>query len=659
LSEAETLAAAATPAARRFVRLLAAALAAIALLWASDGHVLIGLRALYAEQMAAAALGLATALCFLVYRQRRGDKRPGVPVADRILAALALGAGFYLALRYPVLSAELFYRPVEALVLAAALFLAVFEALRRSTGWSLNLILAAFFAYALVAHLMPALVQGKKVAADDLLVYMTLDATGMMGASLLIAVQIVLPFVLLGALLQATGGSEFFTDIAAAALGRTRGGPAKIAVLASSLFGTTSGSAVANVYAVGVVTIPLMKRGGYSPRMAGAIEAVASTGGQIMPPVMGAAAFLMAEFLKQPYAEIALAALVPALLYYFAIFAYVDLEAVRRGIRPVEGASVPRARAVLAQGWHFVVPFAVLMALLFVWSWRAEKAALAAAAVLAALGLVRRYGGRRLTARGLVEAIVETGRGSVEIIVICALSGMIIAVLARSSLDFTLTLALVEFGKSSLVLLLLATAVVGLVLGLGLPTTAVYLLLAALAAKPLETLGIHPLAAHMFIFYFGMLSMITPPVAMAAFAGANLAGAGPMETGWLAMRLAWPSYIVPFLFVLSPTLLLQGSWWQVALDCATAALGVYATTAGIAGALLRPLGAAERLILVPAGLALMLPAQAFAAAPWAVGAGAAAGLAVIARHCAGSLFRRDVPAPPRRAPWTSRGGALM
>jgi TRAP transporter 4TM/12TM fusion protein len=617
---------------------LAGAIAVLAVIWAGDFHRPLGLGFLLTEQMAALALGFASAFVFLNYPFRRpaaetpAAPRRRVPALDTAAATLAVVVGAVIAVRYPVLNERAFYHPVEALAVSAVAFVLVIEALRRAVGWSLIWTLAAFAGLALVAHLLPGKLQGKRTEAADLLIYAVLDGSAMLGASLLVAVEVVLPFVLFGALLQRAGGSAFFADASALALGRYRGGAAKVAILGSCLFGLVSGSAVANVAAVGIVTIPLMIRAGYPRVMAGAIEATGSTGGQIMPPVMGAAAFLMAENLQRPYGEIAVAAILPALLFYATLFVYADLEAARRGIRGLAREEVPRARAVFAAGWHFPVAFAALIGALFLGHLRTEKAALIAVGVVLVLGLLRGYAGKRLAPRDVLGALADTGRGGVEIVVICAVAGMIVGVLAKSSLDFSLTFILVEFGRESLMLLLAATALVALVLGLGLPTTGVYLLLAALAAPPLVKLGVDALAAHMFVFYFGMLSMVTPPVAIAAFTAANIARAGPMETGWAATRFAWPSYVVPFLFVLSPTLLLQGAPGAVILDAATAVLGIGAVTAGFVGHLRRPMGAAERAAFILAGAALLAPAAAFAGAGWAKAAGALVGAAALAWH---------------------------
>ncbi|MDE0717830.1 MAG: TRAP transporter fused permease subunit, partial [Rhodospirillaceae bacterium] len=372
-----------------------------------------------------------------------------------------------------------------------------------------------------------------------------------------------------------------------------------------------------------VITIPLMQRGGYSARAAGAIEAVASTGGQLTPPIMGAAAFLMAEFLQAPYQDIVLAAILPALLFYVALFVHTDLEAARTGVKALEPEQIPPARKVLAGGWFLIVPFAVLIVVLFSLNQPAETAALAACAILAAIALFVGYGARRLTPAAILTAFRDTGYMVVDIIAITAAAGIIIGILDRSGLSFGLGFVLVQFGENSLFLLLLLTAGVSILLGMGMPTTGVYFLLAALAAPPLIKLGVEPVAAHMYVLYFGMLSMITPPVAIAAFTAANLSGAGPMATALSAVRFGWPAYVVPFLFVLSPTLLMQGDAVSVLLAAATAVLGVAAVTSALAGYALKPLDPAARLENGAAGHALLLPPEAFAEAGWINLAGAA------------------------------------
>ena len=611
------------PAVRHFCAFLAALITALAVAWAADLPRLAGLSSLYTEQMIAVVLGAANALIFLRRPFRRGRARPKAPLADQAIAAASLAAGVWLAVRFPVLTEDAFYYPDEVLVIGLVLVPLTVEALRRATGVSLLLVVAVFILYGLYGDIFEGKLQARTMTAAEMVRYVGLDSTAMLGRPIVIGVTIVTVFVLLGRLLLLSGGSDFFTDIAAALMGRSRGGSAKIAVTASAMFGSISGSAVSNVASTGVITIPLMQRGGYSARAAGAIEAVASTGGQLTPPIMGAAAFLMAEFLQAPYQDIVLAAILPALLFYVALFVHTDLEAARTGVKALEPEQIPSPRRVLAGGWFLIVPFAVLIFVLFSLNQPAETAALAACAILAAIALFVGYGARRLTPAAIVTAFRDTGYMVVDIIAITAAAGIIIGILDRSGLSFGLGFVLVQFGENSLFLLLLLTAGVSILLGMGMPTTGVYFLLAALAAPPLIKLGVEPIAAHMYVLYFGMLSMITPPVAIAAFTAANLSGAGPMATALSAVRFGWPAYVVPFLFVLSPTLLMQGDSVSVLLAAATAVLGVAAVTSALAGYALKPLGPAARLAIGAAGLALLLPPEAIAEAGWINLAGAA------------------------------------
>ena len=403
----------------------------------------------------------------------------------------------------------------------------------------------------------------------------------------------------------------------------------KIAVLASGLFGSISGSAVANVAATGVVTIPMIKRDGYPGHKAGAIEAVASTGGQLMPPVMGAAAFLMAEFLAVPYGDIVLAALVPAILYYVALFIQADLEAAKLGIRAVPASEIPDGRTV-AWGSHFPLAFAVLIYLLFWKGYQPERAAIWAAATIVLTSAALGYRGARPGPGAILRSLARTGHAVVEILLISAASGLVIGVLNVTGLSFNLTYALVQIGGGSATLLLALSAVVCIVLGMGLPTLGVYVLLAALVAPALIEVGIEPIAAHLYVLYFGMMSMITPPIALAAFAAASIAEAPAMATGWAAMRFGWSAYVIPVLFVFSPTLLLIGAPGPIALAVATAGMGVWLVSSALAGFFAGPLSPVMRALFAAAGLMALVPAGAFPGAVVSDVVGVTAGLVLIA-----------------------------
>jgi len=462
----------------------------------------------------------------------------------------------------------------------------------------------------------------------------------MFGLPMKIIVLTVVLFIWMGQLLLHTGASEWFTDLAAAIMGRSRGGSAKIAVVASGLFGSISGSAVSNVASTGVITIPLMRQAGYDAKTAGAIEAVASTGGQIMPPIMGAAAFLMAELLELEYTEIILAALVPSALYYLAVFVQADLEAAKNGIAPLPKERIPPLLRVLKEGWFFVLPYVALIYTLFSLNLPPQESAFWAAISVAIVSIIFGYKGHRINPKQLWDSVAGAGRASADIIVIGAMAGIIIAILDRTGLGQALTLVLAAVGEDSLFLLLILTALVSILLGMGMPTSAIYLLLATMIAPSLIKLGVHPIAAHMFVLYYGLMSMITPPVAIAAFAAASLSGAKPMETGATAVRLGWIAYVIPFVFVLSPSLLGQGDASDIIMTTVTAFMGVWISSCGLIGYMFGPLSALYRLLFFTSGILLLLPAEAIPHGLALNAAGLVLGILLLSRDYMSNRHRR-------------------
>jgi TRAP transporter 4TM/12TM fusion protein len=597
---------------------------------------------LFSEQFAAAAYGIGLALTFLRFRARAGPEA-GVPWYDWACAAAAFLICAYLTVHFPRLTALAGGVTAEALALSTALTALTIEAVRRTIGWSLVVILLAIAGYVLIGHLVPGQLQTRRVELGELLVYLNLDNNGLLGLILQITVIVIIPFVFMGQLLMRSGGSGFFNDAAIALMGRYRGGAAKMAVIGSSLFGMISGIAAANTVAIGVVTIPLMKRSGMSPRLAGAVEACASNGGQLMPPVMGAVAFVMADFLQIPYTEVAIAAILPSVMYYAALFVQADLEAARYGFGKVEEAKIPRIGRVLAGGWLFLAPFAVLVYTMFWRNWEPEYAAMAASAVIIVLGFAIGYAGLRMEVRHLWAAVVETARGLCEILVISAAAGFIMGLFQVSGLAFAFAAYLVELGGQSIVLLLLLAAAVSIILGMGLPTIGVYVMLAILVAPALVKVGVPPLAAHLFILYFGMMSLITPPVAPAAYVAAAIAQAPSMATGWTAMRFGWSAYIVPFLFVYSPAILLKGTLWDIVIVTATSLGGIGLICAAMTGYLSRLLNPPIRVAFAAAGIMLLLPHQASPLTLWVNGLGALLGIALVGHEI---RARRHVSAAP-------------
>ena len=591
----------------RVVESLSVTMVLLAVAWALDLPTYFG-RAFFQQQFLALVLGFAVAIVFMS-KTVRGQRSIAPPWYDVAAAAIFCGTMVFVSFNYPSFLVEIALRPTYLVVLSVIVLLGVLEALRRSTGWLLFAIIACFGIYALLAHLVPAPLTGRRMPIDALLVYLAFDTSAVLGMPLTVASTIVIIFILFGEVLFRTGGGLFFTDLAMALVGRKRGGAAKIAVVSSAFFGSITGSAVSNVATTGLVTVPIMRRAGYSPTQAGSIEAVASTGGQFMPPIMGAAAFLMAEFLVLDYTVIIIAALVPALLYYLAVFVQVHLIAERDQIAVIDD-EMPELGATLKDGWHFIVPFALLIFFLFEWGMSAQRSALASAAVMLLLGMVKPYRGKRARLADCGSAFVKAGLGNVELVCIVAAAGMVIGVLNATGGGFALTLALVGMSGGALLPLLLIAGIICIILGMGMPTAGVYVLLATLVAPALVEGGVEPLAAHMFVLYFGMMSMITPPIALACFAAAALTKASPMATALSAVRLGWVAYIVPYLFVLSPTLLMFGDRVPIALSMMTAGFGVVLITIAVVGYYRFAHGMMLRTAFMIAGIATLTPAQA-------------------------------------------------
>ena len=562
----------------------------------------------YTEQLLSVCLGLALALSFISTRKRA----PRWP--DWAAAFASLAICLYIAVRYAPLTDALASLPTEGIVGSAILLVLVLEATRRTSGGVLVGIILFLVAYVFVGPHLPGTFQTLPVSPARLVVYLGLDTNAMIGPLLGVVVLIVLPFTLMGQVLARTGGAAYFADLAMGAMGRYRGGGAKIAVVGSALFGMISGAAVSNVVAVGIVTIPLMRRSGFSATRAAAIESVASTGGQLMPPVMGAAAFIMAEFLHVPYGEVALAAVIPSLLYYAALFMHVDLEAGKQRIGAAAVDDAPSVLDAVKSGWHFPLPIAFLIATL---AWPGffqipiERAAVYSTGMLIVLCYMFGYRGKRVPLREMARAVLDTGRAALDIVLIGAAAGLVVGALNVSGISFGLTLQLITLAGSNLFALLLLTAGVSIILGMGMPTVSVYILTATLLAPSLIKLGVTPMAAHMYVMYFGMLSMITPPVAIAAYAAANIARVSGWTTGWTAVMVGWSTFFIPFLFIVEPSLLMQGPVWLIAWNVARNLLAVFIGTAAIVGFAFGLLSPPWRVAFGAAAIAILIPASGF------------------------------------------------
>ncbi len=600
---------------RTLVIVLAVVLVLASIAHALDLYRIVGLQ-LYDQQFLFPMIGIGFLMVFLHFSIRGGRRRGPVPWYDWVLGLAGAGACGYLAWEYPRLADKVVFQPADAVACGTIILVLVAEGLRRTVGQVLLVVLLAFIAFGLAGQFVPGQLQGQPIDFGDLVTYLSFDTNALMGVPMRVVTSIVIAFLLMAALMRVSGAADFMNDLAIGLMGRYRGGAAKVAIAASSLFGSISGSVVSNVMSTGAITIPLMKKGGYPAHSAGAIEAVASTGGQLMPPVMGAVAFLMAEDLQVDYVDVAIAALVPSLLYYVSLFVQADLEAARDGIQRVPADQIPRKRTVLRKGWIFVLPFAVLVVGLFSFNLEPETAAIYASAVLIALGFAVGYQGRRMRLRDIWDSLVETGILALDLIMIGAAVGLIIGILAKSGLGFALTLMLVNVGGGSFGLLLILAALVCIVLGMGMPTLGVYVLVAALVAPAMIEVGVNAMAAHMFVLYFGMMSFITPPICIAAFAAARLADSDQMRTGFAAARFGWSAFVVPFLFVFSPSLVLQGQPLELVHDVATALAGVWLVSAGLIGFLFRRLSAAERALLILGGGLLLFPSTAIPGGLW-------------------------------------------
>jgi len=540
----------------------------------------------------------ALTLVFLLYPVRPG--RPSWRTLD--LALLALGFGFvlHIFLNYDYFINRIIY--IDDLTLADRFYavvaiVIVLEATRRILGLALPLTAVAFLVYALAfTH----------VKLQVLLEQLYLSTEGIFGSTLGVSASYVMLFVLFGAFMEKSGTGQLFMDFALSITGHTAGGPGKVSVVSSSLFGTVSGSAVANVMVDGPITIPLMKRTGFRPPFAAAVEAVASTGGQLMPPIMGAAAFVMAEFLAVPYIQVALWAVIPSLLYYTAVFFAVHFEAKRHGLAGVPRAQLPRLGSVLLERGHLFVPiFVVLFGLMFGYS--APLCALAGTLACLPMALLRASTRAGIGWRSVFDGLVDGARNTLAVAMACACAGLVIGVVTITGLGIVFTQFVVTLAQNSLILALALTAIAGIILGMGMPTTPSYIVMVSLLVPAVIKLGAIAPAAHMFAFYFAILSAITPPVALAVFAAAGLAKTDLWRAGWESVRVAAPAYIVPFMFVYEPSLLMIGDWVTVSTSTISGILGVICLAAGLMGYLRAPLVWWERAALVAAALLLIKP----------------------------------------------------
>lgn len=552
-------------------------------------------------------------LGFLVYPATKYGDRNKFSVLDAIFAIVGLSGALYIIINYSTIHSERMSHPIIwDYVFAIITILAMLEVARRSVGIFIPLLTLGAIVYALFGPYFPSVLGHAGFSLERLLFRFYMTTEGIFGMTLSIATTYIVLFVLFGAFLNASGATQLFNDLAVAIAGKRRGGPAQVAVLSSALTGSLSGSAVANVATTGPFTIPLMKRIGLKPHYAGAVEAAASTGGMMVPPIMGAAAFIMAGFLGVSYNVIILAAIIPALLYYIGLIIAIDLEAKKEGLKGMSKDSIPQVWSVLKEGGVLLLPLIIVIVTLL-----AGKTPIAAgfAGIISAIiaSWLTKDKSNRITLKKAVRALEDGARGSLQVAIACASVGIIINVVTMTGIGATLSYNINQLSGGYLFVILLLIAITSIVLSLGLPSTALYIVVAVTAAPALVEAGVNPVAAHFFVFWFGVLSNITPPVALASFTASGLAGANAMKTSWTALKLCLPGFIIPFMIAYNPVLVMQSESGEFAsplnaiIAFVTAAIGVYALSISVFNYFSAKLNILERVVFFVAALLLMKP----------------------------------------------------
>ena len=506
-------------------------------------------------------LAISIAAGFLLKPSHKGNSAVIIDIGLGVLALLSWG---WVALNYISWLTDLANRGIEKWLPGVLAIILLIEALRRFCGFAITILTIVFIAYGFFGHNFSGILEGAAVSPSRLILYFYADSGGVPGLILSIVCSVVFGFLLMGELMKASGGGQFLTDVSLSLMGHFRGGPAKVSIVASSIFGSISGSTVGNVMSTGVVTIPLMKKTGLPGYFAAAVEAIASNGGQLAPPVMGATAFLIAEFLDIPYLEVVGAAALPAFIYYVILFVQVDLMAKDNNLMGLDKTETPVFADLVRQKGLHLLPIVSLIFLMFVIGLQPAKSALMSGFLALLAGLVLRS--TKLNFPMIMEFLENVSKTLIPIILIGGAAGIIVGVLNITGLGFNLTLGLTEIGAQyGLLVMLILTGIIAIILGMGMPTAAVYIVLSVVLAPAVIEMGVPVLAAHLFIFYFGLLSMITPPVAVASFVAAGIAEASLWRTSFTAIKLGIAAYFLPFLFVYNDSLLLKGTWVEILL----------------------------------------------------------------------------------------------
>ena len=563
-----------------------------------------GIQLLPGMQQRALHLAFALALIFLITPEKdTGEEKPYQLIINIFLALGGMVAGLYAFQQYEPLSYRVGSPNTWDIIIGVMLIVLVLEASRRMLGWALPVTALVFLAYAAFGSNLPLIIQHSGYSFERIVTQVALTSEGIFGIALGISASYVALFVILGAFLEESKAGRLFIDMAMSLFGKMRGGPAKAAIGASSLFGMISGSQVANVVSTGVLTIPLMKRTGYKPEFAGAVEAAASTGGMFLPPIMGATAFLIAEVLQIPYFDVAKAAIIPALLYYLALLIMVHLRATRFDLKGVDERENLNVKKLLKENGHLLIPLLVLCYFLFITKESPTKAAFWSILSCPLACMLRSY--TRFDLSRILTALKKGAHLALVVASATAAAGIIIGVINLSGLGLRLSGILIDLAGGNLFFLLLLTMLASIILGMGLPPVASYIVLAVLAAPALVQMGVDPMAAHLFIFFFGTISAVTPPVALAAYAAAGVAGSNPMQTGFIAFRLALAAFIIPYMFIYGPALILKGSVLEITSAAITSFIGVGALAIALEGYLFGPVNKISRLLFFTGALLLI------------------------------------------------------
>ena len=561
--------------------------------------------AITAQILRATHLAFVQLLAFLLFPATKKSPKDTLPWYDVVLGLLGAACWMYIVINFQnIVRRAGMYQSLDVIVAVAGILI-LFESCRRIVGLPIMIIAACFILYAFVGRYLPGFLNHRGYSLERVATHLFYNTEGIMGTPIGACSTFIFLFILFGALLEKTGIGQFFIDICNSIAGGASGGPAKVAVLTSALLGTVSGSSVSNTVGSGSFTIPMMKKLGYKSEFAGAVEAAASTGGQLMPPVMGAAAFLMAEFVGVPYFDVVKAAVIPAMLYYIGVWLGVHYEAKKFGLKGTPRDQLPKFKELFLEKGHLAIPLIVIVYLL-VSGYTPMRAALAAIVLTIVCACLRKS--TRIGFKQIVQGLIDGSKGVLGVLIACATAGIIIGVVTKTGVGLKIATALLDLAGGNLLPAMFFTMITSLILGMGVPTTANYVITSTIAAPALVQMNVPVLAAHMFAFYFGIVADVTPPVALAAYAGAGIAGANPMRTGVIAAKLAIAAFIVPYIFVLAPELLMiNATPFTICYSAFTAIVGMWGASMAMIGFCNNLLNIPQRILFLVGGICMIIP----------------------------------------------------